>query len=269
MREPTRIAEFAVSRHESAGLVTERELAIMRLLAPHIRRSVTISDLIDMKTLEAQVLGAVLDSVGAGVVVVGDDAAILHANEAARQMIDAGGPIAASGGHLSAPKPDATEELKNAIRLAQADEAGIGAAGIGVPLADKDMSAATATVLPLARGPIRTRLVPRAAAAVFVSSAAAPSSDDIGTVARTFGLTPAETRLLEQLVTGASLADVARAVGIALATAKTHRRHIFAKMGVSRRTELLALVGRLRTPVLSSGQSAGVPRGPAPPMEKA
>lgn len=245
MREPARVAEFALSRHETVGMATEREFSIMRLLAPHIRRSVTISDLIDMKRLETQALGAALDSVATGVVVVGDNASILHANESARQMLNAGTPIAAFGGRLSALKPDVTQELMKAIHLAQSDESTIGAAGIGVPLVDKNMSAATATVLPLAGGTHRTRLVPRATAAVFVASAGEPAPADIGTVARVFGLTPTETRLLEHLVTGDSLSRIALTLGVTVATAKTHRRHIFAKMGVARRTDLLALVGRL------------------------
>jgi DNA-binding CsgD family transcriptional regulator len=78
-------------------------------------------------------------------------------------------------------------------------------------------------------------------------SAASPA--DFGTVARIFSLTPAEARLLQQLVAGASLTEAASALGVTEATARTHRNHIFTKTGVSRRTDLLALVGRLVPPV--------------------
>jgi DNA-binding CsgD family transcriptional regulator len=64
-----------------------------------------------------------------------------------------------------------------------------------------------------------------------------------------FKLTPAEARLLAQLVSGASLAEAALNLGIAEATARTHRNHVFTKTGVSRRADLIVLVGRLLPPI--------------------
>jgi Bacterial regulatory proteins, luxR family len=51
------------------------------------------------------------------------------------------------------------------------------------------------------------------------------------------------------VIAGASLTEAANALGIAEATARTHRNHIFTKTGVSRRTDLLALITRLIPPV--------------------
>src|SRR5262245_24036906 len=115
--EPGRIAEFGLSRHASRGVVTDADMDVLRLLAPHIRRAVTIGDLIDMKHLETQALGATLDSVAVGVVIVADKGRILHANEAARRMLATASPIRASGGRLSALQADVTNELLRAIAL--------------------------------------------------------------------------------------------------------------------------------------------------------
>jgi DNA-binding CsgD family transcriptional regulator len=249
MKSEGRYAELGLTRHESAGLVTDGDLEVARLLLPHVRRAVTISDLIDMKSLERQALGATLDSIAIGVAIVAGEGRILHTNEAASHMIEAGSPILASNGRLAALHPDVTNELRRAIALAQADEARIGAAGIGVPLVHRDMTAATAHVLPLARGDLRTRLVPQATAAIFIVPAGAPLPVDLGTVARIFGLTPTEARHLEQLIAGTTLAEGAATLGVSLATARTHREHIFEKTGVSRRSDLVALVERLLPPV--------------------
>jgi hypothetical protein len=51
IRSPDGIAEVALGRHESVGQITDREVRLLRLLAPHLRRAVTITDLIDMKSL--------------------------------------------------------------------------------------------------------------------------------------------------------------------------------------------------------------------------
>lgn len=249
LREPTRLGDITLSRHESSGPITEDNVDTMRLLAPHIRRAVTIGDLMDMQNLEAQALRATLDTVTAGVVVVGAEARILHANDAARRMLDARSPIVSVRGRLAALHPEANRELAKAIVLARSNEAGIGAAGIGVPLFRNSMAAAAAHVLPLARGDLRSRLVPQAVAAVFIVAAGTPLPADLDTVARLFGLTAAETRLLHRLTAGETIAETSAALGVSQATMRTHCQHLYAKAGVSRRAELVTLVNRLIPPV--------------------
>lgn len=250
LRQPDRIGVFAPVRHESVGVVTDREIAIMRLLAPHIRRAVTISDMMDLKALEAQALAATLDKFAAAVTVVGEDGRILHANAAARGMFAAGGPIRSVHGRLVARDARARQELDRAVALALRDEAALDAAGIDIALGVADDGVAIAHVLPLARGDLRTRLVPQATAAVFVTAAASPPRLDLGPAARSYGLTPAETRLLERLALGATVAEAAAGLGIALSTAKTHLAHIFSKTGTARQADLVGLIHRLSSPIL-------------------
>lgn len=61
-------------------------------------------------------------------------------------------------------------------------------------------------------------------------------------VARERGLTPRELEVLRLLVQGKSLSAVARELIIAEGTAKAHTQHIYEKVGVSRRQELLEAV---------------------------
>jgi len=190
-------------------------------------------------------LGSTLDSIVIGVIIVGEQGRILHANQAAQRMFAARSPIISLGGCLGALQADLTKELRRAIATAQEDANGIAGSGIGVPLVDKTMTAATAHVLPLACGGRHASV----AAAVFVTPAGAALPAEIGTVARIFSLTPAEARLLQHLVTGASLTEAATALGVTEATARTHRNHIFTKTGVSRRNDLLVLVTRLVPPI--------------------
>ena len=199
----------------------------------------------NVKTYLFEALGSTLDSIVIGVVIVGEQGRILHANQAAQRMLAARSPIVSLGGCLCALQGELTKELRRAIAAAQHNAKTIAGAGIGVPLVDKHLEAATAHVLPLACG----RLDVSAAAAVFVTPAGAALPAEIGTVARIFSLTPAEARLLQHLVTGASLTEAATALGVTEATARTHRNHIFTKTGVSRRNDLLVLVTRLVPPI--------------------
>jgi DNA-binding CsgD family transcriptional regulator len=249
LRDPGRIGVFAASRHDDVGPITDREVAIMRLLAPHIRRAVTISDVIDLKVLETHELVATLDKFAAGVMVVAGNNRILHANAAARGMFASGGPIRSVNGRLAAGNARAQQELERAVALAQRDEAAIGATGIGVALKGHAGDPAVAHVLPLARGDLRTRLVPQATAAVFVTQAGAAAQRDMRAIADGYGLTPAESRLFELLAAGKTLAEAAGMLSIAGTTAKTHLAHIFSKTGTSRQADLISLAHRLAPPI--------------------
>jgi DNA-binding CsgD family transcriptional regulator len=248
-RNSRRFALFSATRHKSVGLITDADFAILRLLAPHLRRAITISDLMELKALEAETLSATLDRLVMGVVVVAGESRILHANEAARHMFANGARIVSRGGRLAARDAAADAELSQAIALARSDEAALGAAGIGVSLGSFDAQPALAHVLPLARGEVRRRLMPQATAAVFINTPEPGAAPDLRAIAQSYGLTPAEARVAERLLAGAAnLAEVAASLDVSLPTVKTHLSQVFAKTGVSRQSDLVALVHRMTPP---------------------
>jgi DNA-binding CsgD family transcriptional regulator/PAS domain-containing protein len=248
LRNAAQVGVFAAIRHESKGIATDREISLLRQLAPHIRRAVTISDLMDLKALEAQALAATLDNFAVGVIVVAEDNRILHANDAARAMFTAGCPVCSVNGRLAVRGSDGACELGKAIALAQQNEATIGATGIGVALGHAG-EPAIAHVLPLARGELCTRLMPQATAVVFVTQAGLQPPAAVAALAANFKLTPAEARMFEQLAVGATFAEAAETLTIAETTARTHLSRILSKTGVSRQADLVALIHRLSPPV--------------------
>lgn len=249
VNERGRLGVFSAHRHEKVGIAGDREVEIMRLLGPHLRRAITISDLLDMRALQAQSLGETLDSLSIGVVIVAAEARILQANVAASLMFSDEDPVRSSGGKLSARTSSATNELHRAIEMARGDETKIGHTGIGVSLPMESGERAIAHVLPLGSGGVRTRLAPQGTAAVFVTRENAGTPASLAAVASSFGLTPAETRLLERVIQGHTVGEAAEAMDIAETTAKTHLAHIFQKTGVSRQAELVVLVSKLVPPL--------------------
>jgi len=252
LRSPDRIGAFSAQRHNSVGACGEREAEIMRLLAPHIRRAVTIGDLMDIGKIEARAFASTLDKLAMAVVVVAEGGRILHANQTAEAMFREGGPVCSVGGKLSARDPAGAQELGTAIALAPNNETAIGATGIGVPLRSSTGQPALAHVLPLAHGELRTRLVPQAVAAVFVSQTQHRSPVDLDLVATIYGLTPAEVRLLDQMTPSSSLVEAATRLGISEPTARTHLTRIMAKTGTSRQADLFSLLAGLTPPLRRS-----------------
>src|SRR5262245_47110941 len=225
IRTPTRMSGLALGRHESEGIVEERDIELMRLLVPHVRRAVTISNVLDVQVIEKARLAATLDTLKLGVVLANEDSRILYANRAAEEMMRDGGPLRDRRGVLRVEGAAASAEIRTAIGLAARNESAIGKAGLAVRLTEEDEVPLVAHVLPLAGGEVRTRLEPAAAAAVFIN----PEVDDAASakvLSTTFGLTPAETRVLVRVLTGSTVAEAAASLDVAPTTVRTHLDNI-------------------------------------------
>ncbi len=213
IRGPNRVASCALGRHDGFGSIGEREIRLARLIAPHLRRAVVISDLIDIKCLQARTLCDTLDILSVGIVLVTEDATIVHANRAASRMFGDAAPILSVGGRLRATDAGATRKLRHAIHLAVREEAQMGAAGLGLSLDRSDRACTTAHVLPLAQGHSRPQLMANAAAAVFIASNTTLPTGSLEALADVFGLTPTEARVLECLVQGGTVAELGENIG--------------------------------------------------------
>lgn len=257
VRNPSCIGIFSAVRHESVGFSTDEDLDRLRLLAPHIRRAVTISNLLDLRTLETQALTETLDRIAMGIVVVAENGRVVFANEVARQMFVKGDPITSRNGRLGARHRAANQELSLAIRTAQADEHEMGSLGIGISLGLPDSTPVFAHVLPLCRGHLRASLMPQAVAAVFIAPSQEYAARDFDMLAETYQLTPAESRIFKLIVEGSTLGDVTETLRISQATAKTHLAQIFAKTQVSRQADLIALAHKSAIPLRADRKRSG------------
>lgn len=248
---PAHLSIFSIGRVGSQGVFTDREIALGGLLSPHLRRSVTISGLLDARAVEKARMADALDALKCGVVLTNRGGAILHANRAAERMMRRAGPIQGVRGVLQATAPAAAKEMRSAIALAARDETSLGKTGLAIRVSQDSEPAQYAHVLPLARGELRARLKPEAAAAVFVGPPA-DEADGAEAMAAAFSLTSAETRLVERLLAGRSLKESAAALGVAPTTAKTHLENIFQKTGARRQAELMRLAAQVAS-AASSG----------------
>ena len=252
LQTPTRHAQIGMGRHRDIGLIAESDVELAKFLIPHIRRSVTISDILDMRSLETSHAHEMLDSLAAGVFLVDDEARIIHSNAAADKMLATRSSVRCISGRLAAELPAATRELRAAITLATQDEAKLGHAGLAVRTSPPGDPPILAHVLPLFRRPLQPPLQGNACAAVFVRSL---DEDPLGTeaLAVAYDLTAAETRVLTGILRGMTLTASAAHLGIARSSAKTHLDSIFSKTGVARQVDLAVLAARLASPAVSLG----------------
>jgi DNA-binding CsgD family transcriptional regulator len=244
---PNFFSGFSVTRHERQGAITDREIEIGKLLLPHLRRAMTISKMLDVRTIEGVRMAQTLDALRCAVLLADERGTILHANRAAEQMLQNSGPIQSAKGILQASLPSAASELRAALSVAASNDTGISRSGAAIRLTEPGMPPVFAHVLPLTGSDVRTRLQPSAVAAVFIG-APVDEQDGAAMAATAFGLTPAETRVLKSLLAGRTLAETATALGVTRSTANTHLDHIFAKTGVTRQADLIRLALEMISP---------------------
>lgn len=85
-----------------------------------------------------------------------------------------------------------------------------------------------------------------AAVAPFIAACVARHADLVRPRPPANGLSPREQAVAERLAAGMTVDAVARELGLALSTAETYRKRLYAKLGAANRVELLVRLGRLR-----------------------
>lgn len=246
-----RIGSVNLHTPPTRDLVGPRDLAVMELLLPHVRRAVTIGDLLDVKSITAAAFEATLNALTSAVVLVDGGGRILQINQAAQTMFSANGPILSLRGELATHRAEATNALRSAIARAAMNESELGYGGIGVPIRNRNgdsLAHSIAHVLPLKSGTLRPGLSLGAVAAVFVTPAYETVAPPVEALAALYDLTPTEARVMIEIASGKNRAATAITLGIADSTVKTHLARVFEKTGTSEQPELAKLVASLTSP---------------------
>jgi DNA-binding CsgD family transcriptional regulator len=235
----------------------------MRLIVPHLRRAMLISNMVDHGKAQAALFGDTLDGIAAGLFLVDANGRILHANASGQALLARGVVLRAYGGKLVSNDAGAEQEL---YRVLDAVGGGVpGADTVAVPLTARHGEHYVAHVLPLTSG-LRRRAGAgyAAAAAVFVQRALLDVPSPQVAIAKLYKLTPMELRVLP---------EVAAMMGSSSSTIRTHLRRLFSKTGTDRQADLVKLVAGYINPLLPNARVLEHPhtiggRGmPAPKLE--
>lgn len=238
-------ALLGVFRHASQGAADETIMRRMALLAPHVRRAVLIGRALDKKAAEASDLADTLDSLGSALILIDRDGRILHANAAAYLLLETAQPCRSLAGKLVFNDRAANDSLRC---LLTTPASGRLPCDLRLTLEHPDGERFLAHALPLNFR--RTRVGSHGAAAVICLQRAALELEATpGVIARSYGLTPTELRVLLAIVEIGGVPETADSLGIGEGTVKTHLRRIFAKTGVTRQADLVRLIATHTSPL--------------------
>ena len=249
-RTATSMAGFAIFRRERDGFADEAARQRMRLIVPHVRRSVLIGRVIDLKTAEAATLAETFDGLSASMFLVDERGRLLRANVSGHRLLADRSLMHVVGGKLALSDQGAEQALYDVFLAARNGDAAVGVKGISVPITARDDERYVAHVLPLTSGARRgAGTAYTAVAAIFVQKAALATPSPPEAIAKAYKLTPMELRVFLAIVEVGGVPEVADALGIAESTVKTHLLRLYAKTGATRHADLVKLLAGFASPL--------------------
>jgi DNA-binding NarL/FixJ family response regulator len=247
----TSYAAFGVFRHERDGIIDDVARQRVKLIAPHVRRSILIGNVIDLRTNETGVMADTLSGLAAGVILVGANARITYANRAGAAMLQEGRIISGKGGIFAATNHQADKTLRDAFLAAESGDIAVGRKGTAVLLSASQDERWLAHTLPLTAGQRRQAAATHTATtAVFIRKASLETPAPLEIVAKIYKLTPTELRVLQAVTEVSGVPSIADALGISQATVKTHLQHLFRKTGARSQIELIKLLAGHKIPLV-------------------
>jgi DNA-binding CsgD family transcriptional regulator len=201
----------------------------------------------DLQKAEAASLADTLDGISAGLFLIDAAGRIVHANTAGKMTLKQADILRAAGGRLVTNDRQANRTLADAFATAGNGKTACSA----IPLVARDGNCHVAHVLPLTSGPRRKAGADyAAAAALFIHTTTLDTRSPAKAIAKAYKLTPMELRVLLTVVEVGGKPGVAKALGIAETTVKTHLDRLFQKTGVGRQADLVKIVAGFVNPLI-------------------
>jgi DNA-binding CsgD family transcriptional regulator len=234
---------FACLRPQKTGPFGPAEIELLHLLFPHLQRAVQLhKELAELEGAHRSSLDA-LDRLPTGVIFTDDRGRVLYRNGAAGKILAQNDGLTLNQDGLSAATMDQTRELRAIVAAAAQTARGRGfssGASLGIrrpsakrPFALLAMPASVNAFSPEAKQP---------AVILFVSDPETAIQPFPQLLEQLHGLTPAESRLAEQLMQGETLTHAAEQLEISHNTARTHLQRIYEKIDTNHQGDLIRVL---------------------------
>ena len=225
---------------DATGWSSSRIDIIARVL-PHLRQYVRVrSALADAGALGASAT-ELLGITRTGVIRLDRGGRVVEANDTARALLRCNDGLSDRDGALRAAAPQDNDRLQALLARALPRFGERGASGSMLVRRSSLLPRFALHVTPVANPESnhRSRYV---AAHVLVVDPVERARIAPGLVEAALGLSPAETEIAVLLAEGRTTRQIAAATGRGYSTVRTHLKHIFAKLGVSRQFDVARLV---------------------------
>jgi len=234
-------AVFTMHRERCQPDFDENSTQLLRLLAPHLRRALSVHRKVSELRESLAGAGGVVDALDIGLIGLSGAHRVCFANAVAESLLASADSIRLKDGRLTACDPAESLKLESLIRHARSRLADTKPGGsITVGRRSRPLHI---TVFPVAgaRG-----IVPEDAHLFLtISDAASRPKSREHILAGLFHLTPSEIRTVMMLVAGMEPSEIAVQTQTTAGTVRFQLKMVYRKMGVGRQSRLVRLVSQL------------------------
>ena len=234
----------AVGLHKSFGSdgFSEEDKRVFSILLQHLVRACQLADKIGtLVGREAQTF-ELLSKLNVGFILVDKSCRPLHVNGLADKLLRSSRWLTYSNGRVRPIYP----------ALQPAFEQRVGKAA-SLDMSDQLIPGGVIALLDPIERPLAVSIIPfmstglglgteQSAVAILFSDPDAKLKPTAGDIAALFDFTPAEAKLVAQLVEGRSMVDAAQSIGISPNTAKSQLQSVFLKTGCNKQSELVSMI---------------------------
>jgi DNA-binding CsgD family transcriptional regulator/PAS domain-containing protein len=241
---------LGVTRPLGSDVFSDSQVAFVQRLVPHIQRALRLNRRIASLQNERATLESALGAMETAVFILDAGGVIVFANAAGEKLLARRDGLRAEHGRLFAESPSARNALAALIGNALAQRGPRGG-GVSLPRL-RTTRPLFAKLMPIAQKGGPWLSAPEARAVVFVSDPEAATAETVEAAMEAYGLTPAEKKLLNELIAGRSLKEAADSLSITRATSRNRLARIMTKTETHRQSELLRLMLRSSVPARSA-----------------
>ena len=237
------VSLISVHRPRRRGQFTEQDLTPLKRVMPHLQRALRLHDNLQ----RAKTAVATLSCFSTGVINLAASGKVLSFNESARAMLEQRDGLQVDGhGNLN------TSSVRSPFFRALVAEAAATGEGRG-----RHPGSVVSIHRPSGKRPYTVVVGPthcdflafgsvKAAAIAFVTDPESIATTDNDFLGQFYGLTKAESRLVNLMEAGRSLKEAAELNHVSYETVRSQLRTIFSKTGVRRQAELIRLLSRAK-----------------------
>ena len=225
----------------TAGGWGSSEITLVKELLPYIRQFVRVRQALVRAEARHTTATALLENYRVGAIHLDRRGRILEVNDRARRILRRGGRLSDNNGVLCARAPEDQVRLARLMADALPSSGAVALSG-SMRLGRSSRWPPFVVHVKPVDVPQPDYGAPHVAALVLIVEPGRQQRLDPDVVARTLGLTPAESQVAVSLAAGQSVREMAEATGHTTDAIYWHLKHIYKKRSISRQADLVRLV---------------------------
>lgn len=239
--EDTVACVLSMSRSSRFGEYSNEEMALLRVLQPHLQRALQIHRRLFAADLRSGFSASALDVLHAGVVLLDCLGRIVLVNKSAAEMMRKADGLKIDGQFLQFADANAQRRFRDLVKDALQAHSVVGGAGGGVlaaqmPSCDDFYQVLIAPLRPEFANCGQTGVI------VMMTDPRVTAGPTRGALRTLYALTRGEETIALELASGKTVNEIAAEHSISKETVRKHLAQIFLKTGVNRQSQLIRML---------------------------